>query len=1257
VQGGALVRSTRTGGLWLSHNGDLDAVRLFGSHLETGELGLWLERVLHVPNETRGDSPKAAGMMELLCCAGVWASAVRWAYQDSVAGSASEACGGARLSKAAPHTAPSVRWAAAWGALLDRVTEEHGMLLVQPLTPTSNRFCFASRPMAFVEAVLEALGRLEPASAAALGSLPADADAAGRRAALLLAQAEGVVLIEPLAMRKFLKRAAEAFVTQDVTRALRILMSRAAGSFGVTALHALEPDAVAIAAMGQQMSVALHRSLGIALFGSESSAMKVPLHCNGPPEEWEFMTHRIDLDETHGEILRLSLRPCALVEDPGEAAALSTSLEHESLDDSIHAGQAMSAAIAGDRRRFGLVFGRLHLDSFRLRDGGEAVSNFAFLRRLVPLLRNPLVQPLPVLTGAARNDPVGADIEALPAVLARVRDEWAQPDSRNRQSATAFARALLEKMAAGGERGSVDLLVVGCETSLWLAEAWCADLARAMPAVQAQAVSANKVVHLLGTDSGETSVSGFPLSRSALRLRDAVVLVVSQSGQTFPVLHAARLLRHALGDRVWGITGEYDSKLALVVEQELTAESVWRSRIFSNFSGWRPAEPTTVAAAAAHATLTELLLFMLHAYTVELPAEQAGRLLGLRLARADVRCLAELRDGSTLKALPAICHRADGESVVGLSASQATRRVLLDWTAGALPGVHENLVAAGQEWATRVTEGWHATVFAALYVFGTILFQFAPCNVISTAIVINGDSCGAPFYHMCQRNGRCCAIGFSLRLMDVVIYIWIGWVSLLVRRRLHGGKGAVFARRGKRTLVIADVPWVHQSLESYVSKLFALAYGDNGLDVHGAAPTDSFVHRYTHRVARGVLIALGRPDGRLASQARGEQESLLAMMQAAAIQNMGAGPEIYSVGHNTWGGNPSAIARHVVLPTMRRQFVCEYAAKASDKLGVLAKLGRGTVLSPEAIALAASHINNHCDRCVMRPPRHFCPQCAMQLCQECSVAAHGRTLKPNASLAQRTTRRLVNTLSFADDGHSPLPLSAVLHLRRKARAARLRVLARAGAQVEEASAAEPAWAGGGAAAPDFAALGAAFGSAFPSFGRRAAATLLTGHGPMLEAMGAPLGFHHARARLAGLAGARARHRWRTAYTAVCLSINPWKRMLAGLTSSAQLSSKGTFAFLARGGGGPHDEAFDGPAAVLDAEAPLKDLVEGRFSSLERYVSFLVLFHAMALRVSATSWPLPPWDLSRSQSILRVASTAAPVSGAEVAAQLSKPKSE
>lgn len=56
----------------------------------------------------------------------------------------------------------------------------------------------------------------------------------------------------------------------------------------------------------------------------------------------------------------------------------------------------------------------------------------------------------------------------------------------------------------------------------------------------------------------------------------------------------------------------------------------------------------------------------------------------------------------------------------------------------------------------------------------------------------------------------------------------------------------------------------------------------------------------------------------------------------------------------------------------------------------------------------------------------------------------------------------------------------------------------------------------------------------------------------------------------------------------------------------------------------------------------------RYASLERYLSFLVLFHAMADRV-ASFMPLH-FEIWRSQSQLRVATTAAPISAAEVLPQ-------
>jgi hypothetical protein len=54
------------------------------------------------------------------------------------------------------------------------------------------------------------------------------------------------------------------------------------------------------------------------------------------------------------------------------------------------------------------------------------------------------------------------------------------------------------------------------------------------------------------------------------------------------------------------------------------------------------------------------------------------------------------------------------------------------------------------------------------------------------------------------------------------------------------------------------------------------------------------------------------------------------------------------------------------------------------------------------------------------------------------------------------------------------------------------------------------------------------------------------------------------------------------------------------------------------------------------------LLEARFNSLERFVSFCVMFHASAECVNHDLWGLWRWDISRSQSHMRINTTACPV---------------
>lgn len=75
----------------------------------------------------------------------------------------------------------------------------------------------------------------------------------------------------------------------------------------------------------------------------------------------------------------------------------------------------------------------------------------------------------------------------------------------------------------------------------------------------------------------------------------------------------------------------------------------------------------------------------------------------------------------------------------------------------------------------------------------------------------------------------------------------------------------------------------------------------------------------------------------------------------------------------------------------------------------------------------------------------------------------------------------------------------------------------------------------------------------------------------------------------------------------------------------------------------HDDGF--LVDLFNKTTALEQWYENRHASLERYVGFLVLFHEMAARVASFA-PLG-FQVWRSQSQLRVATTAAPVSAAEI----------
>ena len=128
------------------------------------------------------------------------------------------------------------------------------------------------------------------------------------------------------------------------------------------------------------------------------------------------------------------------------------------------------------------------------------------------------------------------DIADIPAVLRTQMRDWDDPvHSYNRMTAWAFASRLQARL--GRTDGSVDLLITGCEVSLWLGEQFAADVHLAFPRLKVVTIS-NPYPDLNPNPDPDPNPNQV-VTISANKL-------LGQLGQQFPVPQAGFLLR-ALG--------------------------------------------------------------------------------------------------------------------------------------------------------------------------------------------------------------------------------------------------------------------------------------------------------------------------------------------------------------------------------------------------------------------------------------------------------------------------------------------------------------------------------------------------------------------------------------------------------------------------------------------------------------------------------------------------------------------------------------
>ena len=123
---------------------------------------------------------------------------------------------------------------------------------------------------------------------------------------------------------------------------------------------------------------------------------------------------------------------------------------------------------------------------------------------------NPYIQP----SKADTKDPVESDIKDISHVFQEIETSWKNPSSFNRQSAEYLSSLLIEKakhfeakrkiMSAAGLTGesqqlqTVDLLIIGIESSLWLGERFAQDLKTVFPLLNVKTLTSNQALKKLG---------------------------------------------------------------------------------------------------------------------------------------------------------------------------------------------------------------------------------------------------------------------------------------------------------------------------------------------------------------------------------------------------------------------------------------------------------------------------------------------------------------------------------------------------------------------------------------------------------------------------------------------------------------------------------------------------------------------------------------------------------------------------------------
>ena len=354
----------------------------------------------------------------------------------------------------------------------------------------------------------------------------------------------------------------------------------------------------------------------------------------------------------------------------------------------------------------------------------------------------------------------------IPRICAKISDDFKGKDL-NAFSAFSLAKELKERirLMEKGPDGSVDVLLTGCEVSLWLAEQFSADLSAAFPKLIIQTMSANKVLGLWGQEFSIPQ-TGYQFHEDSWNLNKTIVIIVSHSGGTFSSLAVSNLLQ-AYTENIWDVASEWDTQIGKQLRSLSTHDKDLKSRIFSTNIGIRPAEPCTLSVIATQQLLTEILLYLMVQVEKHGLKETAGGVYN----HADINAMKECNKA----------HISALEQITGTTRGGYARE----------SDANLEIKDRGLYWSQHVLETPIAWMMVFTYVMVTVIAG-AP---LVTGIANNWLPDGHEAY-------------WPLKVADGLIYVFSPQLCMLLLRCIQGRP--LIHRLTGRTVVIGDVPWVCQ---------------------------------------------------------------------------------------------------------------------------------------------------------------------------------------------------------------------------------------------------------------------------------------------------------------------------------------------------------------------------------------------------------------------------------------------------------------